>query len=107
MSRKEHPEQGVRAALGTLSLAKKYTKERLNAACRRAVHHGSYTVRSIRNILEHNLETQPIQKPTVKSLGHHENVRGPGYYGSESHDVHGQKFLFPPDAEPTTSKGVA
>lgn len=107
MSRKEHPEQGVRAALGTLSLAKKYTKERLNAACRRAVHHGSYSVRSIRNILEHNLETQPLQKPTVKSLGHHENVRGPGYYGSGSHDVPGQEFLFPPDAEPTTSRVVA
>jgi transposase len=108
MCRKEHPEQGVRAALGTLSLVKKYSRERLNAACQRAIHYGSYTVRTIRNILENNLETQPLKKPTVKSLGQHENVRGPSYYASGSHDVPGQELLFPPDgAESKTDREVA
>ena len=107
MTRKEHPEQGVRAALGTLSLAKKYSNERLNAACRRAIHYGSYKVRTLRNILENNLETQSLETSKSKTLGHHENVRGSSYW-SETGDLPNQGLLFPPQPGcPEPGKTVA
>ena len=59
----------------------------LNAACCRAIHYGSYTVRTIRNILENNLDAQALEKPTIRTLGQHENVRGAGYYSTEP-EVH-------------------
>jgi len=37
MSRKVYPEHGFRSCMGIISLAKRYTKERLEAACERAV----------------------------------------------------------------------
>ena len=82
---KSHPELGYRACLGLLSLAKKYSKERLEAACTIAVANRAMTQKSVRNILATKLDLAPANKtsPTPKSaqqLPLHENVRGSGYY---------------------------
>ena len=50
MQRRPHPEQGFRACLGVMRLAKRYNPQRLENACARAVSIGAYTYRSIENI---------------------------------------------------------
>jgi len=85
LEKKPHPEQGYRACLGLLSLAKQYNKERLEAACKRSLAIGAPTGRSVKSILASGLdkvalnsavETQPVL-PLI-----HENIRGAAYYDS-------------------------
>lgn len=85
LHQKAYPELGYRACLGLLSLAKKYSKERLEAACTIAVANRAMTQKSVRNILITKLDLAPAGKasPNKKSaqqLPLHENVRGSGYY---------------------------
>src|SRR5881397_1644032 len=53
-----HPEQGYRACLGLLRLAKEYSSERLEAACRRALAIGSPRYKSVASILKAGLDHQ-------------------------------------------------
>ena len=78
-----HPEQGYRSCLGLLRLSKQYGKERLEAACQRALWTGAVYYRSVKNILEHNLDRAPSfddSQTRGASVAVHENVRGPEYY---------------------------
>src|SRR5262249_28729631 len=52
MKAKPHPEQGFRACLGILRLARSYGSERLEAACRRGNDIGATTYGSIASILK-------------------------------------------------------
>lgn len=78
---RSHPEQGVRACLGVLSLRRKYGTPRLEAACRRALLVGSPSYKRLRSILENNLDSQPLPESPQRRLGSHENIRGAAYYG--------------------------
>lgn len=81
MQRREHPEQGYRACLGLLALARKYTPERLEAACTRAMAIRAPTLRSVTNILQCGLDSQPaLFASAANPVIEHENVRGPDYY---------------------------
>ena len=72
---------GFRSCLGLLSLAKRFGKQRLEAACQRALALGSPTRRSVVSILEKGLENQPLGEPAADTqLPDHENIRGPAYY---------------------------
>lgn len=75
-----HPEQGYRACLGLLRLEKRYGRERLEAACRRANHFGIVSMRRIKSMLEHGHDRLSIEKPRVTSRSAHGNVRGGAYY---------------------------
>ena len=76
-----HPQQGFRSCLGILRLAKTYSKERLEAACHRALTIGATTYKSVESILKHNLDSQPLPKPAASSLPiTHDNLRGPDYF---------------------------
>jgi len=78
---KEHPEQGYKICLGILNLEKAYGKERLNKACRRALHFGLSSYKGIKNILEKRLEDFETEQPSLfSSIPSHENVRGNEYY---------------------------
>ncbi len=81
-----HPEQGYRAVLGLLHLAKRYGNERLEAACRRALAIGSPVLKSIKSILRARLDQQPelfTAKEAPSTLPHcHDNVRGADYFRS-------------------------
>jgi transposase len=77
---RQHPEQGVRACLGVLSLGRKYGTPRLEAACRRAMLIGSPSYQRLRSILENNLDDQPVPESSQRRLGSHENIRGAAYY---------------------------
>jgi transposase len=75
-----HPQQGYRAALGILRLAKVYGHERLEAACGRAFRIHAVTYRSIDSILKNNLDRKPRTVTQATLPLDHANVRGPDYY---------------------------
>lgn len=76
----KHPEHGYRACLGLFSLAKRYGKERLEAACALALQLGAYQYRHVRDILANNRDCTPDTAPSAWTSPHHAHVRGPGYY---------------------------
>lgn len=81
MAHRPHPEQGYRACLGLLALARKYSAPRLEAACTRAMAIRAPNLRSVTSILQCGLDSSP--KPLAAAdnpVIEHENVRGPGYY---------------------------
>lgn len=85
MDGKKHPEQGFRACLGVIRLAKRYSPERLEAACARALHIGVCSYRSVESILKSGFDREnPILDqlsgfPSKAPL-HHANLRGKTYY---------------------------
>jgi len=52
----ERAEQGFRACLGIMKLAKSHGTERLEAACERALEINARTYSSVKSILQNNLE---------------------------------------------------
>jgi transposase len=79
---KQHPEQGYRACLGLMRLARSVGRERMEAACTRALAIGAHRYRSVASILEKGLDRQPVTPPAQAelTLPDHANVRGPDYY---------------------------
>ena len=77
---REHPEQGYRACMGIIRLEKKYSKERLENACRRALDIGGISYKSIKSILDNGLDLQKIFPKTDSVQIQHENIRGSDYY---------------------------
>jgi transposase len=81
MKAKPHPEQGFRACLGILRLARSYGSARLEAACRRGNDIGATTYGSIASILKHGLDKAYAREPTPEtSPVRHGNIRGTDYY---------------------------
>ncbi|MHB8723745.1 MAG: IS21 family transposase [Steroidobacteraceae bacterium] len=82
MKTRAHPEQGFRACLGVIRLEKRFGKERLDAACAKALSAGAYSYHSVKSLLEKNLESAA---PTLDlgPLPTHDNIRGGGYYAEE------------------------
>ena len=82
MKRTEHVQQGFNAALGVLRFAKAYSKPRLEAACARCLHFGTNNYRSVKSVLENNLDKVPISNSNVQQNTNddeplvHENLRG-------------------------------
>lgn len=79
---KAHPEQGYRSCLGILRLERKYGKDRLESACKRALHYEALSYKSVKSILEKKLDLAP-QEETISLLVEHKNIRGALYYGAE------------------------
>jgi transposase len=81
MRTKPHPEQGFRACLGILRLAKTYGEARLEAACQRGISIGARSYGSIASILKTGLDRgfHDTAAPDVAPLLH-ANIRGRGYY---------------------------
>jgi transposase len=76
-----HPEQGYRACLGIIRLGKRYSAERLEAACRRAIEIRGVSYRSIESILKNGLDQQHTGAQATLSLPQeHAHVRGRTYY---------------------------
>ncbi|EQD71315.1 integrase catalytic subunit [mine drainage metagenome] len=77
-----HPEHGYRSILGVIRLAKHYDTDRIEAACARAIALGAYSYTSVKSILEHNLDREPLPgvEPAHHHHRHHGNVRGASYY---------------------------
>lgn len=81
MRTKPHPEQGFRACLGILRLAKTYGEVRLEAACQRGLTIGARSYGSIASILKTGVD-RALHDTTVPEVAPlpHANIRGRGYY---------------------------
>lgn len=80
MRDRPHPEQGYRSAMGILSLARLYERNRLEAACERALTINAITYSSVTAILKSGLDrTKPASEP-AKPTPPHINIRGASYY---------------------------
>jgi transposase len=82
LAERRHPEHGYRSCLGLFRLAKRFSNERVEAACTRALAVGARSYRHVESILKHGLDVAPaldVEPREVPSI-EHENVRGPDYY---------------------------
>lgn len=83
-----HPEAGFRAVRGLRPLAAQYSAQRLEAACRRALHFALLRLDNIRSILAHGLDQQPLPQPAEPTpVVAHDNIRGPSYYSDGEPEV--------------------
>ena len=83
LEERSHPEQGYRPCLGIMRLGERYSPERLEAACHRALVIRGISYRSIKSILEHDLDRVPLEEQATLDLPQkHDNLRGPDYYTS-------------------------
>lgn len=77
---KRHPEQGYRACLGLLNLAKTYGDSRLEQACCKSIEIGNPCRASVKSLLKTRLDNAPVDDEVeTPNLSHH-NIRGPKYY---------------------------
>jgi transposase len=78
---KPHPEQGFRACLGIIRLAKLFGRDRLEAAAVRAIDIGARTYGSVKSILDNNLDRHSAQQRSADGASIlHTNIRGSRYY---------------------------
>ncbi len=80
MAENRHPEHGYRACLGLLSLAKRYGKVRLEAACMLALQIGACQYRHVNDILKNNRDQSAPVVTGEWVSPEHAHLRGPGYY---------------------------
>ena len=81
LKHKTHHEQSYRACLGVLNLAKRYSNEKLDLACRYAIYHNTKSRKSIQSILKHELYRDfELQMTQSGVIAHHANIRGSHYY---------------------------
>ena len=80
MAENLHPEHGYRACLGRLSMAKRYGKVRLEAACMLDLQIGACQYRHVNDILKNNCDQRG--QVTVDEWGNpeHAHLRAPDYY---------------------------
>ena len=81
MRSRPHPEQGFRACLGIMRLAKLYDKTRTEAACQRALAAKAVSYKSVESILKRGLDRLPLlDTASPDPLPDHEHVRGCQFY---------------------------
>ena len=73
-------EQGYRVAGGLKKIEREFGGQRLDDACKVAMHHGAKSLKSIRSILRHGLDGVPQAGSTQEATFEHPNIRGPGFY---------------------------
>lgn len=79
-----HPEQGYRACLGLMRLARRYGAERLEVASARAERLRSCSYRTVKNILASAQDRLPFEgeAPAPAPIPSHGNIRGADYYAA-------------------------
>lgn len=80
LSSRRHPEQGYRSSLGLLRLESRYGKERLEAACQRALSFDLHSYKGVKNILEAGLDKVTLEESVAVTSKAHLNIRGTKYY---------------------------
>ena len=80
LEQRRHPEQGFRACLGVVRLARPYGAERLEAVAERAST-SAHAYGSVKSILDNHLDRRSAQKRATDGTPIlHANIRGPRYY---------------------------
>lgn len=80
MRDRPHPEQGYRSALGVLSLERRFGRDRLEAACDRALTHNTVSYASVQSILVTGLDKAAADPEPILPTPRHDNIRGATYY---------------------------
>ena len=81
LSNSIYMEQNYKACFGMLMLQKKYTRPRLEAACRRVANSSKVNYTMIKTILEKGLDKQELLFDKDNTpIPAHENIRGSGHY---------------------------
>lgn len=80
MRERKHPEQGFRTCLGVIRLAKTFGRDRLEAACERALTINARSYSSLHSILKNGLDRTPRTRATDEPAITHPNIRGAGYF---------------------------
>jgi len=83
----DRPADRLRSVQALLRLAERVGKERLEAACRRALHYGDPTYRRIKTILEAGLDGDPLEDgaaaPGVATAAYRYARDGRTFFGGE------------------------
>lgn len=77
-----YPELGYRTCLGVIRLAKSFGKERVEAACQRAIAMGALSYKSINAILKNNMDRRLLVTPKALPAIAHANIRGGEYFSN-------------------------
>lgn len=80
MRERRHPEQGFRTCLGVIRLAKTFGRDRLEAACERALIINARSYTSLHSILKNGLDRAPRHRATDEPAISHPNIRGADYF---------------------------
>jgi len=88
MDSRKFPEQAYKSCLGIIRLENKYSAERLNNACQRALEYRAYSYNSVANILLKGLDKQAVPAQAGTVIISHENIRGSNYYSEGVHHVY-------------------
>lgn len=82
MATRAHPQQGFRSCVGIMRLGKAYGNDRLELACKRALHIGAYSYKSIESILKNKLDQHPLPAASQEEAlsNTHEYIRGQNYF---------------------------
>lgn len=80
MASRKFPEQAYKSCLGIIRLENKYSADRLNLACLRALEYRAYSYQSVVNILQKELDKQTTLTPVKTIVINHEDIRGSQYY---------------------------
>jgi transposase len=77
---KRHPEQGFRSCRGIVNLVGRFPRERVEAACERALAIRSRSFSSVKSILDTKLDRKRPDKAADGPAIVHDNIRGPTFY---------------------------
>lgn len=77
------PEQAYRSCLGIIRLENRFSAERLNNACQRALEYRIATYPGVKNILVHDLDKAKRSQMAKMPIIQHENIRGAEYFLSD------------------------
>jgi transposase len=77
---KRHPEQGFRSCRGIVKLVERFDRERVEAACERALAIGTRSFSSVKSILDTKLDRKRPEKAADGPAIVHDNIRGPTFY---------------------------
>jgi transposase len=77
---KRHPEQGFRSCRGIVKLVGRFPRERVEAACERALAVGTRSFSSVKSILATKLDRKRPEKTADGPAIVHGNIRGPNFY---------------------------
>jgi transposase len=77
---KRHPEQGFRSCRGIVNLVGRFPRERVEAACERALAIRTRSFSSVKSILDTKLDRKRPEKAAEGPAIAHDNIRGPTFY---------------------------
>lgn len=77
---KKHPHETLRSAMGILRLAKDFSADALEDACRRGLFYKTVSYRAVRDLIQQAVSPPATPPPAMT----HEHVRGADYYGAEA-----------------------